>query len=221
MKFNGFKRQDFSMICLIIARHGNTFEKGQEPTRVGARTDLPLTLQGREQGRRIGEYLKEHNMLPDMVYSSTLQRTQQTAEEAVKATGLANPVYPLSIFDEIDYGPDENKPESEVIARVGEQAIQDWNDHALVPPGWCVDPSEIIANWTGFAEQILKPDAAAGHNETLLVVTSNGIARFAPYLTEDFEGFASRFPLKLSTGALGVLVYEEGAWRVLSWNVRP
>ena len=26
---------------LIIARHGNTFEKGQTPTRVGGRTDLP------------------------------------------------------------------------------------------------------------------------------------------------------------------------------------
>jgi transcriptional regulator GlxA family with amidase domain len=31
------------MTTLIIARHGNTFEDGETPRRVGARTDLPLS----------------------------------------------------------------------------------------------------------------------------------------------------------------------------------
>ena len=43
------------MNTLIIARHGNTFRKGETPTRVGSRTDLPLVED--ERGRGIGKYL--------------------------------------------------------------------------------------------------------------------------------------------------------------------
>ena len=45
------------MIKLIIARHGNTFNKGETPTRVGSRTDIPLVDSGKEQAKLIGEYL--------------------------------------------------------------------------------------------------------------------------------------------------------------------
>jgi probable phosphoglycerate mutase len=53
------------------------------------------------------------------------------------------------------------------------------------------------------------------------VVTSNGIARFAPYITGDFEGFAAEHKIKLSTGALAVFKHENGPWRVEGWNIRP
>ena len=54
------------MITLVIARHGNTFESGETPRRVGARTDLPLTEKGRQQAQAIGHYLKEHDLIPDV-----------------------------------------------------------------------------------------------------------------------------------------------------------
>ena len=41
------------MTTLIIARHGNTFDKGDIPTRVGARTDLPLVEKGRAQAKAL------------------------------------------------------------------------------------------------------------------------------------------------------------------------
>ena len=209
------------MTRLIIARHGNTFESGQSPTRIGARTDLPLTGKGLEQGRKIGEFLKTNNMIPDIIYCSTLQRTQQTAREAIKASGISNHAYSLDIFNEIDYGPDENKPEAEVIERIGETAIKDWDERAIVPPGWLAKPQEIIQNWQGFAAQLLKQQDEFNHEETVLVVTSNGIARFAPHITGDFDGFKARFPLKLSTGALGILQHDGANWRVTDWNIRP
>ena len=205
------------MTRLIIARHGNTFGAGDTPTRVGLHTDLPLVEKGRAQAKAIGVYLKDNNMIPDVVYASTLKRTIETAEIAVKETGISNPVFQLDIFNEIDYGPDENKVEADVIARIGEQAIKDWDAHAIVPDGWKVDPNEIIQNWHDFAEQI----AAFDDNETILVVTSNGIARFAPYITGDFESFSKEHDIKLSTGALGVLEHKNGAWQYVSWNKKP
>ncbi|MCB9982361.1 MAG: histidine phosphatase family protein [Rhodospirillales bacterium] len=204
------------MTTLIIARHGNTFGPEDTPTRVGRHTDLPLVEKGRAQAKAIGQYLKENKLIPDVVYASHLRRTVETAEIAIKETGVSNPVYQLGIFDEIDYGPDENKPEEDVIARIGKQAIADWDEHAIVPDEWKVNPGEIIQNWHDFADQVCAHD----DEETALVVTSNGIARFAPHITGDFETFASGHRIKLATGALGILKHEAGRWRVVAWNVQ-
>ncbi len=205
------------MTTLIIARHGNTFGPADTPTRVGRRTDLPLVEKGLEQGRAIGKFLQNNRLIPDVIYASSLKRTQATAKEAIRASGVSNPIFTLDIFNEIDYGPDENKTEAAVIARIGEKAIKDWDESAKVPQGWKVNPQEIILNWQDFAEQIRAHD----DNETILVVTSNGIARFAPYITGDFEGFRIRHNIKLSTGALGILKFEDNKWIVKEWNVKP
>lgn len=202
---------------LIIARHGNTFEPGQTPRRVGGRTDLPLTAAGREQARAIGRYLRAHDLVPDVAYASTLQRTIETADIAVREAGLKQPVFSLSIFDEIDYGPDENKTEDEVIARIGADAIRQWDDHAVVPDGWAADPQAIITHWNGFARQITEH----GDGEIILAVTSNGIARFAPHITGDFESFRTTYKLKIATGALCILAHDGAHWTVRAWNVRP
>ncbi|MEZ5815066.1 MAG: histidine phosphatase family protein [Alphaproteobacteria bacterium] len=205
------------MTTLIIARHGNTFGPGDTPTRVGGRTDLPLVEKGHEQARAIGCYLSENKLIPDVVYTSNLKRTIETAQGAIRESGVTNPIYQLDLFNEIDYGPDENKTEDAVIARIGVQAIKDWDEQAIVPEGWKVDPDGIIQGWKDFASQI----CAHNDNETVLVVTSNGIARFAPHIIGDFEGFAAKHKIKLSTGALAVFKHENGVWRVDAWNVRP
>ncbi len=214
------------MTTLIIARHGNTFNPGDTPTRVGARTDLPLVEKGEDQGRALGRYLKENELLPDAVYSSTLQRTRKMAELALKEAGAIQPIYALDIFDEIDYGPDENKPEDEVIARVGKEALKLWNDKAIVPDSWQVNPDEIIRNWQRFANQITKTDDTLTNQvmditETTLVVTSNGIARFAPHITGKFEDFLQNFSIKLKTGAIGILRFSNNRWTIEDWDIVP
>lgn len=205
-----------AMTTLIIARHGNTFDKGETPTRVGARTDLPLSESGRMQAHALGQWLKQSGLYPEAVYSSELQRTKQTAQIALTEAGYKEPVFPLAIFNEVDYGPDENQPEDAVIARLGIQALKDWDERAVVPQGWAFDPDICIENWQNFANHIVED----GQN-CVMVVTSNGIARFAAHITGDFEGFSAAHPLKISTGAVCVLSYDNGKWHVIGWNVRP
>lgn len=214
------------MTTLIIARHGNTFGPDDTPTRVGAKTDLPLVEKGLEQAKAIGRYLKENELTPDVAYSSTLQRTKQTAEIALKTAAIPLPIYALDIFDEIDYGPDENQSENVVINRIGKEAITQWDQNAHVPDGWKVDPEKIIQNWHNFSHQITKThdtitDEILDISETILVVTSNGIARFAPHITGDFENFVQNHDIKLKTGALGILEHSQGQWRVRDWNLVP
>jgi probable phosphoglycerate mutase len=205
------------MTTLIIARHGNTFGPNDTVTYVGGRTDLPLVEKGVEQAKALGRYLRDNRLIPDVVYSSSLKRTQETARIAVKESGVTNPVFALDIFNEIDYGPDENRPAAEVQARIGEEALKNWDEHGIAPPGWIVDPAQIIRNWLGFADQIRAHD----DNETVLVVTSNGIARFAPHITGDYEGFKAAYSPKLATGALGKFVFEGGRWVVKDWGLKP
>jgi probable phosphoglycerate mutase len=202
---------------LLIARHGNTFSPGEIVTRVGARTDKPLSPSGLEQGRKLGLYLRDNGLVPDVVFTSALKRTRETAEQAFAAGGFSRPVHVDPLFNEIDYGIDENRPEAEVIARLGAEALKAWDENALVPNGWNVDVAAIIQGWLDFGAKI----AHDNKGQKILVVTSNGIARFAPYLTLDFEAFRRDHKLKISTGALCRFAHENGAWKVEDWNVKP
>lgn len=214
---------------LIIARHGNTFRPGETPTRVGAGTDLPLVEETR--ARSIGRYLKDKGLTPDRVLAAPLKRTMQTAALALEEAGLSLPILPMEDFREIDYGPDENRTEDEVMERLGrlacpaeashdeimakgQEAIELWNANGTVPSGWRVDPAELAAVWKKFAADIRD-------GETVLVVSSNGVIRFAPHITEGYDDFCAQYDIKTATG--GVCIFENagGVWECREWNVKP
>jgi len=205
---------------ILIARHGNTIKPGEPSRRVGARTDAPLVEEARASA--IGRYLKAQQFVPDEVYSSPLKRTLQTAQIALKVAGLEHlTIVTDEIFREIDYGPDENRIEDEVVARLGAKAIQLWNEHAIPPPGWLVDPKQIEQSWLTFAEQL----ATRLPNGRVLVVTSNGVARFAPILCGEVAQFKEHYglaDLKIGTGRISLFRKEQGEpWRNLFWNLAP
>jgi probable phosphoglycerate mutase len=183
----------------MVVRHGNTFDPGETVRRVGRGTDLPLSSSGRAQADALAAHFAGHTF--DYVISSPLLRTRQTAE------AIAAPVTFDDRLLEIDYGPDEGKPESEVVARLGEDAIARWDEEAVPPRDWLVDPDTIRADWRALLDE--------SRGETL-IVTSNGIARFLLDVA-DHDG-AER---KLKTGAYGVVEEADGGWRVTAWNVRP
>jgi probable phosphoglycerate mutase len=205
------------MITLLIARHGNTFDKGDIITRVGLNTDIPLSISGKEQAERLGQYLETNHPAIDIAYGSNLKRTIQTAKIALETANIAIKAEPLAIFDEIDYGIDENKPEDEVVKRLGQDALNLWDKEAITPNGWNVDKEQIKKNWQSFAEDLVNK----AKNQTTLVVTSNGIARFVPYILPNPEDFIKNNNIKIKTGAICCLQYAENQWSAQYWNRRP
>ena len=199
------------MKTLIIARHGNTFRPGETPTRVGAKTDLPLVEE--ERARGIGKYLKKNGYAPTKIYAAPLKRTMETAKLAAEELGFTDTIVPLTDFTENDYGPDENKTEDEVIARIGQDAIDLWNAKAIVPNGWKVDPEKLATVWKDFATSIKD-------GETVLAVSSNGVIRFAPHITTDYDAFCAEHDIKVATGGVCVIVLENGTWTAKEWNVK-
>lgn len=192
---------------IFIIRHGNTFESGADARRVGAGTDIPLVESGRTQAVRLGQWFAAHHPEPTCLHSGPLRRARETAAGIAAALGRdLDGVLPW--LDEIDHGPDEGRPEAEVVARIGEQALADWDQHGIAPDGWTVDADARIAAWKAWF-------ARAGQG-TELLITSNGAARFALLALG-----LSAASLKLRTGAFGELAVEDGTVNLIRWDQRP
>jgi probable phosphoglycerate mutase len=195
---------------LYIVRHGNTFEKGDVVTRVGGRTDLKLSPSGEAQAQVLARHFAESGVAFASARTGPLKRTRRTAEIILSAQAVA-PELTVDLFlREIDYGPDENRPEAEVVARIGQPALEAWERDSLPPPGWRVDPAAVIGNWQQTVSELGKVEGAH------LIVTSNGIARFALQAAG-----ATRADAKLATGAYGIIEVGNGAEAVRDWNIRP
>lgn len=199
------------MARLFVVRHGNTFDKGDTVTRVGARTDLPLSVSGQEQAQKLAAHFAGTRF--DAALCSVLTRTRQTAR-AILSERTDSPALLVAVFlTEIDYGPDENQPEDIVAARLG-PALEAWDRDGTPPPGWLVDPEAIRAGWRGLLARV----ASLPETANALVVTSNGIARFLPDVVDKVPGEIDR---KLKTGAWGELLVTGSGSELLSWNQRP
>jgi probable phosphoglycerate mutase len=196
---------------IIVCRHGNTFDKGDVVTRVGGRTDLPLSASGREQAAALSRHFSDTSF--HAAYCSTLLRTRETAAAILGARADAPQLTTLPFLTEIDYGPDENVAEEKVVARIGEAAMRAWEEDSRVPDGWTVDKAAIHSGW----KSLLAEAARLARSETILVVTSNGIARFLPDVV---DAVPTGLQPKLKTGAWGEVECNTGT-RILSWNQRP
>ncbi|MCX7284497.1 MAG: histidine phosphatase family protein [Novosphingobium sp.] len=197
---------------LVIVRHGNTFTAGEPPRRIGARTDLPLTAQGITQAEALGAHFAKLGWHFARALVSPLLRTRQTAEAILAAQPAPPPVQSADFLREIDHGPDENRTEAEVLARIGQPALAAWDERAIAPPGWTVGADERLAAWRALIEA-LAPD-----QPPTLLVTSNGAARFALIALPAPPAHT----LKLRTGSYGIIRCDAaGSPVVAAWDQRP
>ena len=223
---------------LIVVRHGNTFNKGDTILRVGSKTDLPLTATGVQQGRQAGLALKEMQLYPTCFFSASLKRTLETCNEISKVFEHRELPIISNFLLEFDYGPDEGKPESEVLKRLGNEeanlsgkidvqpleaeemgreSLKRWDAEKRLPKGWSfLQPrvSHLEQDWIDFAQEII----AKPQGETVVAVTSNGIARFSTAILPPSAQYPEN--LKLSTGAFGVYEHNGKFWELKNWNVR-
>ena len=204
------------MTDIYVVRHGNTFDKGDVVTRVGARTDLALSQSGRAQAEALAAHFATQLQQGfGAAYCSPLRRTRETAETILAAARAAPSLAEIEFLREVDYGPDENRPEEEVVRRIGEAALHAWETDAVPPEGWVIEPEKIRTAWADFLVTLSRAQA----DRPVLIVTSNGIARFVLDVIAHPAGRPDS--IKLKTGAFGVI--EAGAENAAlrSWNIRP
>lgn len=205
------------MTLLYIVRHGNTFEAGEAPRRIGARTDLPLTASGLAQAEALGAQFAAAGVRFARALSSGLKRTRATADAI-----LARQPHPLVLetadfLAEVDHGPDENQTEDVVLSRVGRAALDLWDAEAVAPMGWDVRADWRRERWLDFADEAL----TAHRNDAILLVTSNGAGRFALSAFGLKPGGKTR-SVKFRTGSYGLVEAGGGGkFRLLEWDKRP
>ncbi|MFL0298741.1 histidine phosphatase family protein [Aquirufa novilacunae] len=198
---------------LYVVRHGNTFLEKQVPVRIGQKTNLPLVESGVNQAVELGKYFLREKIIFDVVFCSFLDRTKQTADLIMNYQ--PNQILPIQdvLFNEIDHGIDEGKSDTEIKLRIGEKALFDWDQYGIVPEGWIVDEENRKKEWRIFINKY------KDKFENILVVTSNGSARF---LLKSFN-FSNDIPnLKLRTGSFSKINFQdENRVVIKQWDKRP
>ena len=118
---------------LILLRHGES-EWNAKNLFTGW-VDVRLSERGEQEARRGGELLQEHNVLPDVLYTSLLCRAIHTAHIALDACDRHwIPVTRTWRLNERHYGALQGKDKKQTLETYGEEQFKLWRRSFDVPP---------------------------------------------------------------------------------------
>ncbi len=205
------------MAFLILARHGNTFEKGTTARWVGARTDMELTAEGEAQGRALAERIAARYAPLGGLMTGPLVRTRRFAEMIAARTDVSFTIDPRLI--EIDYGLWENKSSEEIRLLYGENEITAWEKEGQWPKkaGFVPEREKLMRNIETFLDEQREKLLEKG-SLNRVAITSNGVLRFVHFL---LTGRAAGEEAKVKTGCYGVLAPNATGWSIEKWNEKP
>ena len=76
------------MKTLLLLRHAkSSWKEGNLPDH-----ERPLTKRGKKEAPKVGEYLKENGLVPDLILSSTARRALDTARAVAETSGFEGDV---------------------------------------------------------------------------------------------------------------------------------
>src|ERR1700675_1666749 len=118
---------------LVLLRHGES-EWNAKNLFTGW-VDVDLTEKGRAEAIRSGELITEHDLLPDVLYTSLLRRAITTAHLALdKADRLWIPVERSWRLNERHYGALQGLDKAETVEQHGEVQVKIWRRSYDIPP---------------------------------------------------------------------------------------
>ncbi len=174
---------------VYLARHGQTAWSlsGQHT----GRTDIPLTPEGEQNARRLGERLAKIKVPFQLVLASPVQRARRTADLA----GFGDRAQIDPDLYEWDYGQYEGRTTDEI-----RRQRPDWQLFRNGVPG-----GETLAQVAARADRVIARARAAAGN--VLIFSSGHILRVLAARWCNCDGSAGEH-LNLSTASLSVLSYE-------------
>jgi probable phosphoglycerate mutase len=194
---------------LLLVRHGQSApaREGEPFPLVDGQGDPPLTELGREQGRAVGRRLAGAGLAA--VYVTTLQRTRQTAQPLLDATGLEARVEPD--LREVHLGEWEGGVFRQRVAEGDPLAVRMVEEERWdVIPG--AESSAALAERVGGAIRRL---CAAHPDQRVAVVTHGGVIGQVLALATGSRPFAFS---GADNGSLSQLVVAGDRWRLRRFN---
>ena len=208
-------------IRLILVRHGNTFEKGETPTQVGAQTDIPLTALGRQQAEDFARYLMGRGIDPKAIYAGALKRQTETARIVGKVLGADARVYlGETALTEVDYGLWEGLTADE-IDRGWPSEYKEWHEVARWGEG--IFGGEFSQHVKGIGKWLEMVRRTYSSGDAVVAVTSNGTIRFFyTFLPGEWQRLVQERKmedLKVKTGHFCELLLFRDKVEVVQWNI--
>lgn len=206
---------------LILARHGNTFKKGEPVVWIGSQNDLPLVESGQEQAKMLGKALLVSNQIPTAVYTGPLQRMTTYARIILAELKLnIKPVIDTRL-NEVDYGKWSGLTSKEVCEKFGMDEFENWEKHSKWPikGEWGESVQILTQRIRHFADDLAQH---YGQNEKILVVASNGCLRyFLDLIPGELQNHIDNQTAKIATGNMCKLTFNGKSWKLNFWNQTP
>ena len=118
---------------LVLLRHGES-DWNRKNLFTGW-VDVDLTAAGEDEGRRAGELLLEHGLMPKVVHTSLLRRAIRTAQISLDVADRHwIPVRRSWRLNERHYGALQGKDKAAVRAEFGDEQFMLWRRSYDVPP---------------------------------------------------------------------------------------
>src|SRR3984893_15065874 len=190
---------------LVLLRHGES-EWNAKNLSTGW-VDLALPEKGRAEAIRSGELITEHDLLPDVLYTSLLRRAITTAHLALdKADRLWIPVERSWRLNERHYGALQGLNKAEIRDRYGDEQFMTWRRSYDTPPppiekgseySQKPDPryvdigggplteclSDVVVRFLPYFTDVIVPDLRLGKT-VLIVAHGNSLRALVKYLDE-------------------------------------
>lgn len=162
---------------LILLRHGQS--EWNEKNLFTGWVDVPLTEKGRAEAVRGGELIVEHEVLPDISYTSLQKRAIITANLALEAADRTwIDVKRNWRLNERHYGALQGKNKAETLEEFGEEQFMTWRRSYDTPPPPLSDDSEFSqANDPRYAD--------LGDDMPRTECLKDVLERFLPYWQSD------------------------------------
>src|SRR5581483_8971079 len=160
---------------LVLLRHGES--EWNALNLFTGWVDVDLTEKGRAEAVRGGELMLDHDLLPDVLYTSLLRRAITTANLALDtADRLWIPVKRSWRLNERHYGALQGLDKAETKARYGDEQFMAWRRSYDTPP----PPIERGSKFSQDAD----PRYANINGGPLTECLADVVARFLPYYTD-------------------------------------
>jgi 2,3-bisphosphoglycerate-dependent phosphoglycerate mutase len=163
------------MATLVLLRHGES--EWNALNLFTGWVDVDLTDKGRAEAARGGELLAEHDVLPDVLYTSLLRRAITTAHIGLdRADRLWIPVHRSWRLNERHYGALQGLDKAATKEKYGEEQFMAWRRSYDTPPP-SIEPG---SRYSQDADPRYADISGGPRTECLADV----VERFLPYYTE-------------------------------------
>ena len=199
------------MSKLILLRHGQS-QWNLENRFTGWR-DVPLTEKGIKEAQSAGELMKKNNINIDLVFSSDLQRANDTAQHALKKMDLDHLWNNKNLImtrnqslNERDYGDLVGLNKQETADKYGNEQVHIWRRSFDVPPPGGESLKDVLARVKPYYDKFIEPEIN-NNKDIILVAHGNSLRaimiRVGLYRPEEIS------QIELPTGNPFVINFED------------